>query len=217
MTPHPTPRPATRPPANERRPAYGFDIETDTTRGGLDPATSRIIAIGVAGDGWERTFTGREAYLLAEADAFLAQLPPGHLVTWNGAGFDFPFLWDRAIAAGVALDLYLSPDPRIPVPHGPPTGHQLAYRVRWGAHDHIDAYLELRATAHRVAGSARLKPFAALHGIDCLEHDYARLPSLSTAALERYVASDARATLHLAERYGLTGSLVATPAPCPGP
>ncbi|MBL8778630.1 MAG: ribonuclease H-like domain-containing protein [Acidimicrobiales bacterium] len=211
MTPHPTHRLTTRGTAHERRPAYGFDIETDTTRGGLDPATSRIIAIGIAGDGWERSFTGREADVLAETDAFLAQLPPGHLVTWNGAGFDFPFVWDRAIAAGVALDLYLSPDPGILLPHGPPAGHRLAYRVRWGAHDHIDAYLELRPIAHRIAGSARLKPFAALHGIDCLEHDYARLPSLSASALERYVASDARATLRLAERYGLTGSLVGAP------
>ena len=167
--------------------------------GRLVPQRSEVDLVGLIAD------------VLAETDAFLAQLPPGHLVTWNGAGFDFPFVWDRAIAAGVALDLYLSPDPGILLPHGPPAGHRLAYRVRWGAHGHIDAYLELRATAHRVAGSARLKSFAALHGIDCLEHDYARLPSLSAAALERYVASDARATLHLAERYGLTGSLVGAP------
>ncbi len=194
------------PPHPAPPPAYALDIETDTSAGGLDPRTSRITAIGVAGRGWSRTFTGPERALLADADRFLARLAPGLLVTWNGSSFDLPFLVDRAAVAAVPLHLVIDPDPGLALPHGPAPGHRSAYRGRWWDHEHVDAYLELRPLAHRSVGTARLKAFAARHGIECLEPDPTRLHELSPEALRRYVASDARATLALADHYGLTGT-----------
>lgn len=208
------------PERSRRLPAYGFDIETDTTTDGLDPASSRITAVGVAGRGWVQAFAGPEHRLLTDVDHFLARLPTGHLVSWNGAAFDFPFLHDRAATAGVPLGLRIEPDAHLLLTHQPLAGHRLAYRVRWWGHGHIDAYLELRPTAHRVGSSARLKAFAALNGIGCVEHDYERLADLTPDSLAAYVASDAVAALVLADRYGLTGSLLggdAAPAPGPAP
>lgn len=208
MTPH----------QRRRLPAYGFDIETDTATDGLDPASSRITAVGVAGHGWVQVFAGPEHRLLTDVDRFLARLPTGHLVSWNGAAFDFPFLHDRATTAGVPLGLRIEPDAHILLTHEPLAGHHLAYGVRWWGHGHIDAYLELRSTAHRVGSSARLKAFAALNGIACVRHDYERLAELGAHDLAAYVASDAAAALVLADRYGLTGSLLGgDPPPGPGP
>lgn len=206
MTPHPALPADARPGVEARRPAYGLDIETDTATGGLDPGTSRVTAIGVAGRGWTRTFDGDEARLLADADRFLATLEPGLLVTWNGTAFDLPFVSTRAAVAGVDLRLESPP----PGQRFPATGeHRRAPdRGRWCGHDHVDAYLELAPLARRVAGTGRLKAFAACHGIPCLEPDPTRLHVLAPEALRRYVASDARATLALADHYGLTGTLV---------
>ena len=206
MTPHPPIQTGAHPSAERRRPAYGLDIETDTATGGLDPGTSRVTAIGVAGRGWTRTFDGDEAALLAGADHFLATLEPGLLVTWNGTAFDLPFLAARAAAAGV--DLRLQPPPPGELLHATGEQRRAPDRGHWCGHDHVDAYLELAPLARRIAGTARLKAFAACHDIPCLEPDPTRLHELSVEALRRYVASDARATLALADHYGLTGTLV---------
>lgn len=184
-------------------PLYGLDIETDTTLNGLDPTLSRVTAVGIAGRGWSRAFVGGERRILQEVDGFLGQLPPGNIVTWNGSVFDFPFLWDRAMALGMPIDLFMSPEPGLTLPHGPPTGHAYAYRIRWGEHAHIDAYLSLRDTAHAMGGSASLKPFAESHGIVCVVEDAARTHELTPSRLASYVASDATAALELADWYAL--------------
>src|SRR5690348_12681457 len=83
---------ADRPPP----PIYGLDIETDTTVDGLDPQRSRIVAAAVAGPHGVRVFDDRdESLLLDRLDWHLAALEAGVLATWNGAGFDLPFLADR--------------------------------------------------------------------------------------------------------------------------
>lgn len=183
------------------RPAYGLDIETDTTVDGLDPARSRVTAVGVAGPGWRRSFTGSEGEVLRRTDRFLAGLAPGVLVTWNGAAFDLPFLVDRAEAAGVALGLRVRPDPEVAVTRSPLPGHSSAYRGSWWGHLHEDAYRALRGLAHGFGLSAGLKPFARLHGIECLSEDRSALHTLDAGRLGAYVASDAVATRALARLY----------------
>ena len=79
---------------------HGLDIETDTEAGGLDPRTACITAVAVASDGGTRVFDGAEADLLRALDVHVAALPAGVIVTWNGAAFDLPFLFDRAQRGG---------------------------------------------------------------------------------------------------------------------
>ena len=187
--------------AQARRPAYGLDIETDTSLDGLDPRRSRVTAIGLAGDGWRRSFLGAESEVLVESDRFLAELEPGVLITWNGADFDLPFLADRADAAGLELGLSVRPDSDLAAPRSPLPGHTAACRGRWWSHDHADAYRALRGFAHGLGLSAALKRFARLHGIDCLEEDRTALHEIEDDRLGAYVASDAAATRSLAVLY----------------
>ena len=177
-------------------PAYGLDVETDTAHGGLDPRCSRILAAALAGSEGVTVLTGTEAHLLAGLDRLLACLPPGVLVTWNGSGFDLPFLADRARTCGVALGLRLELDPLIVSRHPPLPGHQGAYRARWHAHTHLDAYRAWRSLQSE--GSGALKDVARRHGMEVVDADAARVHELDPDHLRRYVARDAELALELA-------------------
>lgn len=179
---------------------YGLDIETDTSASGLDPAVSAIVAAAVSGPAGDVVFSGDEANLLRELDRWLDEAPPGIIATWNGAGFDLPFLADRAAHLGVRLGLALTGDPAIDQPHAPLAGHELRYRARWYRHLHLDA-LDLYRALH--AGEERsfgLKRMARDLGYDPVEVDASRIHELTRADLDRYVASDARLARVLAER-----------------
>lgn len=181
---------------------YGLDIETDTAAGGLDPTRAAVVAVAVAGPSSTTVLVGPEPTLLARLDALVAALPAGHLVTWNGAAFDLPFLATRAALAGVSLGLRLEPDPTLLGPDHPPLpGHAAAYRARWYQHDHVDAYRLYRADVGRVLPvSCSLKSIARLVGIPAVQVDAAALHLLSDEEVHRYVASDAEATRALALR-----------------
>jgi hypothetical protein len=179
---------------------YGLDIETDTTLDGLDPTMSSVVAVAV--DAGERriVFTGPERRLLRDLDRWLGQAPPGVLVTWNGAGFDLPFLADRARALRVRLGLELHEDAAIVLRHDPLTGHHAAYRARWYRHLHLDAcclYRALHAGEERSFGLKRVAVDCGLHPV---EVDASRIHELTPDELRRYVASDAALARQLAER-----------------
>jgi hypothetical protein len=184
---------------------YGLDIETDTTVDGLDPAHSRVVAVAVAGAGREvGVFTGDgdERRLLRQLDRWLRGARPGVITTWNGAGFDLPFLADRAAALGVTLGLELTADPAIDLRHPPLAGHVAPYRARWHRHLHLDACCLYRA----VLGGDRsfaLKPLARELGLHPVEVDTARIHELAAADLHAYVASDASLARDLAARQWL--------------
>lgn len=177
-------------------PAYGLDIETDTARGGLDPRRCRVLAAAVAAPGGRSVFTGTERAVLADLDAFLAGLPAGLVVTWNGSAFDLPFLATRARRVGVATGLRLALDPCIEMSHPPLAGHEGAYRAAWYQHRHLDAYRAYRAL--REPGSCALKAVARRRGLDVVDADPSRVHELRTSALRRYVARDAELALQLA-------------------
>lgn len=172
-------------------PLYGFDIETDTTVDGLDPARSRVVAVALAGlDDGDTVVTGPERTILAAVDALLAEAEPGVIVTWNGSSFDLPFIADRARHVGVDLGLMLRPDDTIDLRHPPLTGHSAAYRAHWHHHDHLDAYLAFRATsAPEVSGS--LKAVAAADGLTPVLADASAVHLMSATRLDSYVRSDA--------------------------
>lgn len=160
-----------------------------------------MVAIAVTGDDLEVVLDGEEAAIIAELDTILAGLPPGVLVTWNGGGFDLPFLHDRATRLGLPLGLRLRLDPGIAGHHEPLAGHPGAYRARWHHHAHLDGYQLFRAD---VGAALRLpcglKPLARLVGLPVVEVDRARIHELSQAERRAYVASDAHLARALVAR-----------------
>jgi DNA polymerase elongation subunit (family B) len=182
-------------------PLYGLDIETDTRCDGLDPRVAAITAVAVDAPDGGVVVTGSEEAVLAQVDAHLAALPPGVLVTWNGAAFDLPFIADRARRAGVRLALRLALDPTIPLRRGPLPGHEGAYRAAWHGHRHLDAYRVYRGDVRHALGvSCSLKSIARLVGLRPVEVDRERIHELSLSQLYAYVRSDAALARALAER-----------------
>lgn len=180
---------------------YGLDIETDTTVNGLDPAVAAVVAIALTGDEIELVFDGDEPTIIHQLDQVLADLPPGVLVTWNGGGFDLPYLQDRATRLGLSVGLELQLDPGIGGRHEPLPGHDGAYRARWHHHRHIDGYQLFRAdvgaTLHLPCG---LKPLARLVGLPVVEVDRTRIHELTEDQRRAYVASDAHLARALVSR-----------------
>jgi len=183
-------------------PFYGLDIETDTTVNGLDPRVAAVVSIAVVGPGLELVLDGdNESAMLAALDQTLRDTPPGVLVTWNGGGFDLPFLFDRGIATGVSLGLELRADSSIAGHHEPLPGHSSAYRGRWGAHAHLDAYQMYRADVGRALDiSCGLKPLARLVGLPLVSVDREQIHSLDPQTRRAYVASDAWLAAEMAKR-----------------
>ena len=174
---------------------YGLDIETDTTVDGLDPQVGRVLAVAVAGAGGAEVLSDAdEAALLIALDARLADLPAGVLVTWNGARFDLPYLATRADGLGVDLGLVLEPDRSRRSPHTPlPGPRRRLPRARWHHHAHLDVYRSYQAdVGPMLRMTCSLKAVARLAGLVPIEVDAARVHALAPAALEAYVASDAR-------------------------
>lgn len=173
-------------------PSYGLDIETDTTVNGLDPAVAAVVAVAVVGHDLEVVLEGDEPTLLRELDELLRSLPAGILITWNGAGFDLPFLADRATRHDLRLGLRLEIDPTRHGRRDPLPGHDGAYRGRWYDHAHLDGYRLFRADVGASLGlSCGLKPLAHMVGLPVIEVDRARIHELDDATRRAYVASDA--------------------------
>lgn len=175
------------PHASER--LYGLDIETDTAIDGLDPEVAAIVAVAVATSTETFVLTGSERTILMSLDALLADLPPGLLTTWNGTGFDLPFIATRAERWCVPIGLRL----------GDPTAN--AACDAWYRHQHLDGYLLYRADVGATLGlRCGLKAMARLVGLDPVEVDRADIAALSAAELHAYVASDAEVTRDLVGR-----------------
>lgn len=196
---------------------YGLDIETDTTVDGLDPAVAAIVAVGVSTGREDRVFDGPEAQLLLDLDAWLATLPAGVLVTWNGSTFDLPFLMDRADRNEVQLGLQLCADRSIPVRRDPIGDHQHAYRGRWHHHAHLDAYRLYRGDVGPAFSiSCALKSIARFVGLPTVEVDVEHLHELPPADVASYVLSDARLARQLVLRRWASARRFADPRPFDG-
>lgn len=159
------------------------------------------MAVAVTGDDLEVVLDGPEATIIRELDRLLAKLPAGVLVTWNGSGFDLPFLHDRARLAQIDLGLRLQLDAGIGGRHDPLLGHQGAYRATWHQHRHLDGYQLFRAdvgaTLHLPCG---LKPLARMVGLPVIEVDRERIHELTDEQRSAYVASDAHLARALVAR-----------------
>lgn len=179
-------------------PITGFDIETDTSTGGLDPNTSAVVAAALSGDFGDEVILGSEREILQRTDRRIAELGPGLLVTWNGAGFDLPFVKHRAQVLGLELGLETTEDP---VRRSTREPGRSAVRARWHDLVHLDGYQLYRADVGRTLGlSCGLKPLARLVGLSPVELDRATLHTRDPDEVARYVASDARTAAELVRR-----------------
>jgi hypothetical protein len=178
---------------------YGLDIETDTRVDGLDPARAAVVAVSLSTSDGQLTFRGPERHLLRSLDRHLARLPTGVLVTWNGSGFDLPFLAERARRRRVRLGLHLAADPALPHRHPPIAGHPAPFRATWHRHGHLDACCLYRTLVPE-GTSCSLKPLARAAGLPVVEVDASAVHLLDQHRLDRYVASDAWLARELAAR-----------------
>ncbi|MEM8706799.1 MAG: ribonuclease H-like domain-containing protein [Actinomycetota bacterium] len=183
-------------------PLIGLDIETDTTIDGLDPRQSAVLAVAVSGAGHDVVIDGPdESSILRRVDELLASIPHGILVTWNGSGFDLPFIAARAAVLGLSLGLVTRHDPRMPGRHDPLPGEPGRVRGRWHALRHLDGYQPYRSdVGHVLSISCGLKSLAKLAGLEVVEVDRSRIHELTPAEMHDYVLSDARLARELVER-----------------
>ena len=193
-----------------------LDIETDTSEGvnGLDPTSSRVVAAALA-------FSDRPSLVFDDADesVLLRQLDDvlrnrtGLLVTWNGAGFDIPFLIARAALLGIELVCTTRRDPSLPVKYEPPAGLGCAVRARWGELDHVDVAHLYQSRAAAVGVPWSLKPVARRLFLEPVEVDRTAIHKLTSDELHAYVVSDAVITLELANRLSVESLLAAVSRP----
>ena len=136
-----------------------------------------------------------ERSLLLELDQWLAELTPGVIATWNGAGVRPALPGHPRPAAGCTARPATRARPHARVRHGPLPGHDGAYRASWHGHTHLDAYRVFRADVGRTFGlSCSLKSVAGLVGLQPVEVDASRVHELPRRRWHGYVASDARCT-----------------------
>lgn len=204
-----------------------LDIETDTSGGGssgLDPRRAEVVAVALADESGPRALTaqafGGESGLLRELDRVMASTPPGLLVTWNGSGFDLPFLVSRAQVCGVHLGLRVWDDASLPVKYESPSGATPVVAC-WDSsgpvpHAHWDIAAAFKEYAARSSVAWSLKPVASSLGLSPVEVDRERVHELSSAELESYVASDAAVTRALAAMLLSQGVLLGTGAVADG-
>lgn len=116
---------------------YGLDLVTDATGPSVDPATNRIMAVGLSSARADERFDGDERELLAALDTRLMALPAGVVVTWHGSVLAIPLLAARARVQRIRLGLVLEADRRS-APPSPVLGVETAVRSRWGNHAVLD-------------------------------------------------------------------------------
>lgn len=186
---------------------YALDIETlnDAARGfhGLIPARSRITEVAVSTADGGMVFNDEdELALLISLEAFLAELRPGLISTWNGAVFDLPFITDRFANYPVTHGWNLTADPQIVPKYDPLPGHVGGYSAYWLAtgthHAHLDVSHYYKRLASRAGVKHSLKPVCGALGIDMVEIDRENLHLYTPRERSEYALSDGYGTRQLA-------------------
>lgn len=184
---------------------HALDIETDTSDDGLDPRRSWIRSVSVwSNDGSfvvETSRRGREPALLETLADWVGNLPAGVIATWNGAGFDLPFLVDRCRHLGldqIAEQVVLHADETRTPKYGPLPGHRYGYRASsvFG-HRHVDISFVWQAYAEQQLVSWSLKPVARHLGLSPVTVERERIHTLTGAELVAYNLSDVETTHQL--------------------
>lgn len=178
----------------------GLDIETDTTIDGRDPRHSRIVAVALASSDGDLSIVlddPDEAALLTDLIEHVSRLDKDDvIVTWNGAGFDLPFLEVRAKVLGIDLPWSLWPSKR--VPKYEPVGVAGPLRASFGHIGHVDVAYMYKDLAEAAGVQWALKPVSLLCGLEPVQVNREKIHELSPDELSAYVTSDARCTAYLA-------------------
>lgn len=183
-------------------PLVALDIETDTSGGGgLDPVRAGIVALALAfSDASSQVFADTDEAVLLTRASHVLRRRAGLLVTWNGGGFDLPFIVARARILGLDLGLATVFDPDIVVKYPPSPGLGGPVRGRWASMSHVDIAPLYRNIATDLSVSWNLKAVARAFGLTPVEVDRTHVHELTAAELDAYVMSDALVTLDLAAR-----------------
>lgn len=201
----------------DRTRVYALDIETCTDGvNGLDPREARITEVAVSTSLGDTVFADAdEARLLYRMDEFIQHLPPGLIVTWNGAFFDLPFIHDRYALScrevGLVLadlGMHLIEQPGLKPKYDYLPGHSTGYTAVWQTtqpfgldlHQHLDISFAYKAFAAKHGVRHSLKPVAEAHGITMIIVDREKMHELSEEDRSAYAASDTRGTRELAIR-----------------
>ena len=183
-------------------PLVSLDIETDTSGGGgLDPTTSKVVAASLAysdTDKVEVFDSNSEEEILQDIEKVLTART-GLLVTWNGAGFDLPFLYARYGFTKTTTSLRVAADPSIPAKYAPPAGLGPPVRSTWNHLAHVDISYLYAGVAREGNIKWSLKSVAKHLGYSPVEVDRERVHALTPEELREYVASDALVTVKLAQ------------------
>jgi DNA polymerase elongation subunit (family B) len=168
-----------------------LDIETT----GLDPAADDAAVTDVAfyGAGWTGCISGDERTVLARTAARLAVMQ-GTVVTWNGSGFDWPYLLHRAAVHGINLGITVT---------GKREGkYRTGVMVTGNTWRHADVWVAWGPMMTGLWLPSGLKPVARLFGLDPIEVDRTRMADLTDDERQAYALSDVRCTLGLANIAG---------------
>jgi hypothetical protein len=181
---------------------YALDIETDTTIDGRDPAVAAVIAVAISEPaGPIAVLAGPEKMVLEGLLATLQALEPGLVATWNGSGFDLPFIQERCTLHGIETGWTVTPTD-LPGKYAPVGGRPARYASVLGAHRHADIAWAWQQHCADTGVSWSLKPLAHSLGLEAIEADREHASDLSRAELFAYVASDAHVTAVLAQHLG---------------
>lgn len=178
-------------------PYLAIDIETT----GLDPDTGRILTVALAHSG------GGEVIDLPDDEEMLLLLLEDRMwgyggglftiVTWNGGGFDLPFLWRRMQLHGVTNRLDIEPTREISK-YG-----STMYDGHWHGIPHWDIAPAYKDQAEALGVRWSLKPVAEALGLAPVTADVKGANGaldLPASVRQAYCLSDAATTLALAER-----------------
>lgn len=189
-----------------------FDLECT----GLDPRIESITEIALSDAVNTTVFSVErpgdpvdEAALIqvfgVHLSSYLQANPDTLLASWNGSGFDAPYLMTRIDALGLlghiipGWDGTLIPRPGLPRKYAPAGSYTvpqtLLWSQKWRDHD-IAPLFKKHAHAHGVAHG--LKPVSRTYGYDPIELDRAHMEKYSRQERAAYGASDTVLTLALA-------------------
>jgi DNA polymerase elongation subunit (family B) len=186
---------------------YALDLETNTEGTlpsgkpkGLDPTGTEITSAAIYYDNGVVSFGDHhEKRLLRSLNEWFMDeaSDPGVILTWNGAGFDFPFLHIRSGILDVPLGLRVRPRPGW-IAKYTPQGYKGGLLAQWGAHDHVDLMVPYREIAKELGLTYYgLKSMARHFGLDPIEVERTKMELLSRAQLAAYNISDVEVTWKL--------------------
>lgn len=192
-------------------PLYALDIETDTSKNtaddpdaSLNSTKAGITSIAVYGHGTSLVIDDTdERRLLHTVNVWLMNLPAGVVVTWNGSGFDLPYIADRAALHKYDFALAVAADPAlVPKYQSPNPAHTTGYRGRFGKHLHADIQYAYKVFAEERGIRWSLKPVCEAAGITMITVDRERMHDLTVAERMAYNLSDTVGTHGLTEMLG---------------